>query len=366
MKILVIGNMGYVGSVVVRELALRHPSATLHGYDAAYFAHCLTGAELLPERYLAQQFMGDVRDIPTDFFKGYTAVVQLAAISNDPMGDRFAAVTAEVNQQATVDIAKAAAQAGVENFVFASSCSIYGVALGAPRSELDPVAPVTAYACSKIAAEEALASIEGDMVITCLRFATACGMSERLRLDLVLNDFVACALSQQHITVLSDGSPWRPLIDVSDMARAIDWAVQRKPENGGRILNINTGSNERNHQVRDLATAVAKAVPGTTLSINTQAPADSRSYQVDFNLFAKLAPEHQPQTTLLDSIMGLINGLTSMEFSDAQFRASRYMRLHALQGHITAGRLSENLRWRICDANTPGTLPAATHVNLEA
>ncbi len=354
--------MGYVGSVLVRELAARYPSAILHGYDNAYFAHCLTGAELLPECYLAQQFLGDVREIPAGFFEGYTAVVQLAAISNDPMGDRFAAVTAEVNHYATVDMAKAAAQAGVDNFVFASSCSIYGVALGAPRCEADAVAPVTAYACSKIAAEEALAGIEGDMVITNLRFATACGMSERLRLDLVLNDFVACALSQQHITVLSDGSPWRPLIDVSDMARAISWAIQRKPENGGRILNINTGSNERNHQVRDLAAAVAQAIPDTTLSINTQAPADSRSYQVDFSLFARLAPEYQPKMTLLDSIMGMVNGLKGMKFADAQFRASRYVRLHALQAHIDEGRLSENLSWQIRNGVTPTTSPDSSPV----
>lgn len=362
MKILIVGNMGYVGAALVRELAVRHPDATLHGYDNAYFAHCLTGAELLPERYLDQQFLGDVRNIPAGFFVGYTAVIQLAAISNDPMGDRFAAVTDDVNHQATLKMAQAAAQAGVENFVFASSCSIYGVALGAPRCEEDPVAPVTAYARSKIAAENALASIDGDMVVTSLRFATACGMSERLRLDLVLNDFVACALSQRHITVLSDGTPWRPLIDVADMARAIDWAVQRKPENGGRLLKINTGSNARNHQVRDLATAVAQAIPGTTLSINTQAPADSRSYQVDFSLFATLAPNHQPQMTLQDSIVGLVNGLKSMAFSDAQFRASHYMRLHALQAHITSGRLSENLRWQIRPKANSTSLPSNEHV----
>ncbi|WP_417339043.1 SDR family oxidoreductase [Halomonas kashgarensis] len=343
---------------------MRHPSAILHGYDNAYFMHYLTGTELFPERYLDHQFLGDIRDMPVNFLKGYTAVIQLAAISNDPMGDRFAAVTAEINQHATNDMAKAAAQAGVENFVFASSCSIYGVALGAPRCETDPVAPVTAYARSKIAAEEALASIEGGMVITSLRFATACGMSERLRLDLVLNDFVACALSQQHITVHSDGSPWRPLIDVADMARAIDWAVQRKPENGGRILKINTGSNERNHQVRDLATAVAQAIPGTTLSINTEAPADSRSYQVDFSLFARLAPEHQPQLTLMDSIMGLANGLKSMKFSDTRFRSSSYIRLYALQAHINAGRLSENLTWQAGSAVNLSALSASTRATF--
>lgn len=345
MKILIIGNMGYVGPAVVRELAARHPSAVLHGFDNAYFAHCLTGSHSLPERLLEQQFFGDVRTISPDLLKGYDAVVELAAVSNDPMGNRFAAVTAEINQHATVAIARAAAQAGVRNFVFASSCSVYGVAQGAPRRETDPVSPITAYAKSKIGTEDALEDIDGDMVITSLRFATACGMSDRLRLDLVLNDFVACALSEGRITVLSDGSPWRPLIDVADMARAIDWAVQRPAANGGRILRVNAGSNERNHQVRDLAAAVAEAVPGTTVSINTEAPVDSRSYQVDFGLFASLAPDHQPLMSLSQSISGLIEGLKRMDFADPQFRTSPLVRLHVLQGHIAAGRLSEDLRW---------------------
>ncbi|RDB42559.1 SDR family NAD-dependent epimerase/dehydratase [Halomonas sp. DQ26W] len=347
MKILIIGNMGYVGPMVVRELAKRHPDAVLHGYDNAYFAHCLTGAECLPERHLKQQFIGDIRTLPEAMLEGYTAVVQLAAISNDPMGSRFASVTSEVNQDATVRIARAASKAGVKNLVFASSCSIYGVALGSARSEADPVAPITAYAKSKIGAEEGLADISGDMVITSLRFATACGMSDRLRLDLVLNDFVACALSQGCITVLSDGSPWRPLIDVADMARAIDWAVQRTALNGGRVVSVNAGSDTRNHQVRDIAAAVADAVPGTTLSINTEAPVDSRSYQVDFGLFNRLAPDHQPRVTLKQSIASVIAGLQRMNFSDPQFRTSSLVRLHVLQGHIEGGRLCEDLKWQV-------------------
>lgn len=346
MKILLIGNMGYVGPAVIRELKARHPQATLHGFDSGYFAHCLTHSLTLPESLLDQQFFGDVRDIDAERLHGYDAVVQLAAISNDPMGDRFASVTEAINQNASITIAKAAAQAGVRNFVFASSCSVYGVAQGGPRTELDPVAPMTAYARSKIGTEDGLEDIQGDMVITSLRFATACGMSDRLRLDLVLNDFVAGALSQGRITVLSDGSPWRPLIDVADMARAIDWAILRGANNGGRILRINTGSNERNHQVRDLAHAVAHALPGTEVSINTDAPVDSRSYQVDFSLFAHLAPQHQPQMTLSRSISRLIDGLKGMNFADAQFRTSPLVRLHVLQGHIASGRLSENLSWQ--------------------
>lgn len=346
MKILITGNMGYVGPGVVRRLRERFPHAVLHGHDNAYFAHCLTGAQHLPERLLDRQTYGDVRMMQASALEGYDAVVHLAAVSNDPMGNRFASVTAAINQDASAEIARAAAKAGVRNFVFASSCSVYGVAEGGARREEDPLNPVTAYAASKIGTEQALAGINDEMVITCLRFATACGMSDRLRLDLVLNDFVACALARNEISVLSDGSPWRPLIDVADMARAIEWAVVRPADNGGRSLTVNAGSNDRNYQVRDLASAVAAAVPGTTVDINTSAPADSRSYKVDFSRYAALAPDHQPQVTLADSIRQLVDGLKAMGFADRDFRTSSLMRLQVLQGHIAQGRLSENLEWQ--------------------
>ncbi len=346
MKILITGNMGYVGSALSKYLRTAHPAATLHGFDNAYFAHGLTGTLVAPERSLDAQFFGDVRTMDPAFLRGYTAVVQLAAISNDPMGDRFVAPTMAINQDASVSLARAAASAGVENYVFASSCSVYGVALGGARKETDSLNPVTAYAKSKIGAERALAEIDGDMTISCLRFATACGMSDRLRLDLVLNDFVACALSQGEITVLSDGSPWRPLIDVEDMARAIDWAAVRQASDGGRYLAVNVGSQDRNYQVRDLAQAVAAAVPGTQVSINLAAPADSRSYQVDFGLYRSLAPKHQPQVDLNGSIRNLIAGLGRMHFKDAEFRSSQMIRLHVLQGHLDAGRLNPSFEWQ--------------------
>jgi nucleoside-diphosphate-sugar epimerase len=344
-KILITGNMGYVGPEVAKYLRARRPRATLHGYDNAYFAHCLTGSPVLPELCLDEQFYGDVRDVSLDM-TGYDAVVQLAAISNDPMGNRFHAVTLDINQNTTISIAKAAASAGVKNFVFASSCSVYGIADGAPRKETDPLNPITAYAKSKIGAEQELAAIDTEMVVTCLRFATACGMSDRLRLDLVLNDFVAGALSRGQISVLSDGSPWRPLIDVADMARAIDWAIDRPAGTGGRYLAVNAGSDDRNYQVKDLASAVANRVPGTDVSINTSAPVDSRSYKVAFGLFRSLAPDHQPVVSLDQSIQNLISGLRRMNFKDSEFRASDLMRLKVLQGHIDSGRLSENLRWQ--------------------
>ena len=345
MKVLITGNMGYVGPEVAKHLRTRRPNAILHGFDNAYFAHCLTGSSVLPERYLDEQFYGDVRDVSLDL-TGYDAIVQLAAISNDPMGNKFQKVTLDINQNTTVSIARAAAAAGVKNFVFASSCSVYGVADGPARKETDALNPITAYAKSKIGAEEELAAIDTGMVVTCLRFATACGMSDRLRLDLVLNDFVACALSRGQISVLSDGSPWRPLIDVADMARAIDWAIDRPATTGGRYLAINAGSDDRNYQVKDLANAVAKAVPGTGVAINTSAPVDSRSYKVDFGLFRSLAPDHQPVVNLDQSIQNLISGLKKMNFKDSDFRSSGLMRLKVLQDHIESGRLNDDLEWK--------------------
>lgn len=346
MKILVTGNMGYVGSRLGRDLRHRFPQAELVGYDQSYFGHCLTNALALPETVFDRQIIGDVRDISGDQMAGVDAIVHLAAISNDPMGNKFEAVTADVNAAASVRLATLAAAAGVRSFVFASSCSMYGYAEGGARKETDPVNPLTAYARSKIQTERGLEALDTSaMVVTNLRFATACGMSDRLRLDLVLNDFVACAVAAREITVLSDGSPWRPLIDVEDMARAIQWAILRSPDNGGHRLSVNVGSNAWNYQVRDLAEAVAKAVPGTRVHINTNAPPDKRSYKVDFSLFESLAPGHTPRVDLATSIARLKDGLQEMGFSDAGFRSSPYMRLKTLERLMERGRLTPQLRW---------------------
>jgi UDP-glucose 4-epimerase len=345
MRFLITGNLGYVGPSLVKWLRSQYPDAIIDGWDNGYFAHCLTTRAGLPERRLDRQRFGDVRQVRSADLEGYDAVVMLAAISNDPMGERFSRVTREINQDATVDVARAASEAGVRNLVFASSCSVYGIADGGPRREDDPLNPMTAYAASKIGTEKELAKIGGDMIVTCLRFATACGMSDRLRLDLVLNDFVACALSTGRIDVLSDGTPWRPLIDVADMARAIDWAATRPADNGGRFLVVNAGRSSGNYQVRDLAKAVVQSIPGCSLSINESAPADSRSYQVDFSRFAALAPGHQPQMALADSISDLVTGLRSLGFADPEFRNSPLIRLQVLKQLIAEGLLSENLTW---------------------
>jgi len=346
LKILVTGNQGYVGPVLGRHLRRVFPQARLIGFDTGYFALCTTGAAVSPERVYDAQLNGDARDIDATLLQGVDAVVALAAISNDPMGATYEAATDAVNRGASLRLAELAAASGVGRFVFASSCSVYGFAPGAARKESDPLNPQTAYARSKIETERALAAMDRQgMTTTCLRFATACGMSERLRLDLALNDFVASAVAARRIIVLSDGSPWRPLIDVADMARAVEWALLRTPENGGPLLSVNVGADSWNHQVRDLAEAVAAAVPGAQVNFNQAAQPDTRSYKVDFGLFSRLAPNHQPEMTLARSIARLKQGLEAMGFDDANFRASTYMRLKMLEAHRNAGRLDGDLRW---------------------
>ena len=339
--------MGYVGPGLLEQLRRSVPDAVLVGVDTGYFSHCLTGVTIFPETRLDVQYFADLRKLPEDLFEDADAVVHLAAISNDPMGDRYKEVTHDINFQASIDLAKQAKAAGVSRFVFASSCSVYGFAEGEARNEQAPLNPLTAYAKSKIGMEEELNKLaDEDFVVTCLRFATACGASDRLRLDLVLNDFVAGAIAAKQITVLSDGTPWRPLIHVKDMAIAMDWAIQRDSANGGVFLALNSGSNSWNYQVRDLAEAVAELIPGVDVSINKDAPEDKRSYQVDFGLYEKLAPDHQPQMTLTTAIEDLAERLEFMKFDDGDFRNSQLIRLKVIAAHCEQGRLNSRLEWQ--------------------
>lgn len=338
--------MGYVGPGVVKQLRASYPDAELIGFDIGYFAHRLTNAGLLPEVKLNSQVIGDVRDFPEDLLQGVDAVIYLAAISNDPMGAKYEEITLDVNYRSCVRIARMAREAGSGSFVFASSCSMYGLADQDAKTEKDQLNPLTAYARSKVFAEQELEPLaNGNFTITCLRFATACGMSDRLRLDLVLNDFVAGAIANKSISILSDGTPWRPLINVLDMARAIEWGVGREQSNGGAFLAVNAGSNQWNYQVKDLARAVAELVPACEVQLNENAAPDKRSYRVNFDLFTKLAPNHQPVYDLHSTIKDLVQGIADMGLNDPKFRESKYMRLKILAGLQEEGLLNENLSW---------------------
>lgn len=338
--------MGYIGPVLAKHLKSTRPGIEIIGYDIGYFASCITGSDVLPEIAIDRQVFGDVREFPEDLLQGVDAVINLAAISNDPMGKKFEEITLDVNYRACIRIAKMAKKAGVKSFVFASSCSMYGAAGDYPKKEDSLLNPLTAYAKSKVYSERDLEPMADDSFsVTCLRFSTACGSSPRLRLDLVLNDFVAGAVVEKRLNILSDGTPWRAMVHVKDMSRAMDWAIDRESSGGDRFVAVNIGTNEWNYQIKDMAEVVTKLIPGVELSINKDAPADKRSYRVNFDLFEKLAPNYQPQFTLEKSILDLEEGLRKMKFSDIDFRNSRLIRLTMLNTFQEKGLLNQSLEW---------------------
>ena len=345
MKILITGNLGYVGCGIIREFRTNYPDAVILGYDIGYFAKYVTSSKIFPEAYLNAQYFGDVREFPEKLLEGVDTVISLAAISNDPIGNKFEQATLDINYRAAVDIARKAKIAGVKKYIFASSCSVYGAAGDEARTENSTLNPLTAYAKSKVFTENDLAVLaDKDFQVTCHRFATACGMSERLRLDLVLNDFVACAITSGDITIMSDGTPWRPLINVLDMARAVRWAHERTDAEGGKFLIVNTGANEWNYMVKELALKIQTFLPDIKVSINENAQPDKRSYKVDFSLYKKLAPHHQPVFNLENSISDLISGLKEINFQLSNFRNSEFMRLNIINQLSKDGIINEHLR----------------------
>lgn len=345
MKVLITGNLGYVGPGVVKEFRKYHPDTFLIGYDIGYFAKYITNNQITPDSFLNAQYYGDVRQFPETLLEGVDVIISLAAISNDPIGNQFEKPTLDINYRANIDIAKMAKRQGVKKFIFASSCSVYGSAEDTPRIESATLDPLTAYAKSKVLSEEALQGLAGDgFQVTCLRFATACGMSERLRLDLVLNDFVAGAMTNGKVTILSDGTPWRPLINVLDMARAIRWAAERDNQNGGAFVTVNTGSEHWNYQIKDLALETQKVLPNVEVSINPDAQPDKRSYRVNFNLFENLAPDHQPQYNLRDTVEGLITGLKAIHFQDSNYHQSELIRLNVIKDLLARQEMDSQLQ----------------------
>lgn len=347
-NILILGNLGYVGSAVVSHLRKTIPNSTITGFDTAYFASAISSTLKMADVSCDQQYYGDIRDIKPSFLDQFDVFVFLAAISNDPMGKVFERVTYEINEKAQTRIIEHISTRAGKTVVFASSCSIYGHGDDDYRVEGDQVDPLTAYAKSKIFVERVLerSSWTDSSKATALRFATACGVSDRIRLDLVLNDFVASALVNHKVEVLSDGSPWRPLINVSDMARAIEWAIVRPIKKGNEYVAVNVGRNDWNYQIKDLAVAVCDHVAGTELRINTNAAPDRRSYKVDFSFFKQIAPLHQPISSLDETICELRDYLsTRLPMIGPNVRSCRYIRLKMLNDLIENEILTTSLRW---------------------
>ena len=340
MKILIIGHLGYVGPAVLDQL-LKNKDYNLIGIDTKYF---YKKKFFLNFKNKIKNIYKDVRDIDKNDLIGIDQIIYLAAISNDPMGNTFKKITHEINYKSAIRIAKLAKKNNVKKFIFASSCSIYGFTKNLTKSEASKLNPLTAYAKSKVLSEKKLKIIsDKNFKVFCLRFATACGYSTNLRLDLVLNDFVASAITTKKLKVLSDGSPWRPLIHVNDMARAINWAIEEK-----RIINfisLNAGSNNMNYQIKDLAYKVANLIRGTKVYINKKALPDRRSYKVNFSKFQNLNRDFKPIYNLEKSIIDLKKNLMAKKFKTKNFRNTNYIRLNVLKKLVDKKILNKNMRW---------------------
>jgi nucleoside-diphosphate-sugar epimerase len=340
MKVLVTGHHGYIGSVVAP--ALKEAGHEVVGFDTFYYRGCDFGHENEFEPALAL----DLRDVQPDDLDGFDAVVHLAALSNDPLGDFNPDWTYAINRDGTGTLARAAKKAGARRFVFASSCSMYGAAEGdAALTEAAPLRPLTPYAESKVAAEEGLTELAGDdFAPVSMRNATVYGLSPRLRLDIVLNNLVAWAHTTRAIRLQSDGSSWRPLIHVRDVARATI-ALLEAPEEVVRGEAFNVGSDVQNYRIRDLAEIVHNRLPHCDVTFAEGASADPRSYRVDFSKFDSTFPQCRFQWTAERGADELAQAYEDVGLTFDDFQGHRFIRLGQLRRLLDADALDRELRW---------------------
>jgi len=320
--VLVTGHRGYIGVQLVD--VLQRAGHRVTGCDAGLFDGCEWEPFATPERELRK----DVRQLELDDVRGHDCVMHLAAISNDPMGEVDVDLTLSVNRDASIRLAELAKEAGVPRWLFAGSCSVYGQATDHDVVESDPLNPLTAYARSKIETEQAVRPLADDAFTPVfLRNATAYGHSSMLRIDLVVNNLLACAHALGEIRIMSDGTPWRPLIHCRDIARAF-LALAEADVPGGTAVNV--GANDENYQVRDVAALVQELVPDARIEFTGEAGDDPRSYRVSFDLLARLVPSFRLEYTLRRGMAELHEKLRAHEFSRADWESDRFVRLRRL------------------------------------
>ncbi len=350
MRVLITGHNGYIGSVMTQMIGQRHEVV---GLDTYYFERCTLGRERADVRALRV----DIRDVREEHLAGFDAIIHLAALSNDPLGNLHAENTYAINHRASVRLAQLAKAAGVPRFLFASSCSLYGLAGDDMLDESAAFNPITPYGESKILVEQDVRPLADDTFSPVfLRNATAYGASPRLRLDVVVNNLVGAALATGEILVQSDGTPWRPLVHVEDFSRAF-LAVLEAPRERVHAEAFNVGRTDENYRVSELAEFVRRAVPGTVVKYAEGGGPDPRSYRVNCDKLARAVPAYKPQWRVPDGVAQLVEGYRAAGFGQEQWEGTRFFRIRRIQELISAGRLTDQLRWTATASNT-GPRPA--------
>jgi len=343
-RLLITGHNGYVGSVMTP--AFVQAGFDVVGLDTGYYRDCT----LVPDALSVPEIRKDLRDLAPEDLEGFDAVVHLAALSNDPIGNLNQAWTEEINFQASVQLAQLAKAAGVRRFVFSSSCIMYGMSEASVVTEESPLDPKTEYARSKVRAERVIASMaDARFSPTFLRNGTIYGLSPRMRLDTVLNNLVGSAVATGKVVLHSNGKPWRPVAHVLDIAAAFVHVVQA-PIEAVHNQAFNNGEARMNHQILELADAVVRTVPGATLECLSSPDADQRTYKTDFSKFARTFPDFRWRWTIHDGAKELYEAFARVGFSASDFTDRRFTRVKWLRYLLETGRLDENLRWKRTDA----------------
>ena len=339
-NILVTGDQGYIGSALVPLLLNRGYNVT--GIDTEFFKRTIPSNYKYPKY---RRFNKDIRKVEKKDLKEIDAIIHLSALSNDPMGDIDENLTSEINFKSTVRLAEMAKSSNVKRFIFSSSCSIYGIAKKDTVDEKSDINPLTAYARSKINSERELKKMASDKFCVALpRNSTVYGWAPKFRNDLVVNNLITSALSFNQIRIMSDGTPWRPLIDVRDLANIFIYFLKADEKKiSGEIINV--GFNENNFQVKDLVEEIQKNLEKCDVAYTGEHGKDSRSYKVNFNKFKYLFPDVKQEWTLSKSIKDMIKRLKEDNFGKTDFESGKFTRLVTLNKLIADGSLDKNLYW---------------------
>jgi len=344
MRILVTGDKGYIGTILVPMLVSEGHDVV--GLDSDLYERCTYGDELPKVKSIRK----DLRDVEAADLDGFDAIMHLAALSNDPLGNLNPDLTYEINHRASVNLARLAKEMGVPRFLFSSSCSSYGAAGEEMLTENAEFNPVTPYGHSKVLAEKEVAEMADDNFSpTFLRNATAYGVSPRMRFDIVLNNLVAWAYSTGKILIKSDGTPWRPIIHIEDIARAFI-AILNAPRDVTHHQAFNVGRNDQNYRIRELAEIVRETVPNCEIEYAADAGPDKRTYRVDFSKIEQMIPDFKPVWDAHLGAQELYGAYRKSELQVDEFEGPKYKRIDHIKKLLSDGLLDRTLRWTKVEA----------------